>query len=125
MIAPGGTRVLARGGHAVLADVAHHQPATGPAPVEQLVERQLVAWFAGPGRIVGARPPVRGELLDEFHMPPRCGGELGGVVVAVAGPVESVGGELVPLFAGDFARLAADADRGVGVETGGRMRLRT
>ena len=48
----GGARVLARGGHAVLAHVAHHQPATGPAPVEQLVERQLVAWFAGPGRIV-------------------------------------------------------------------------
>ena len=58
-------------------------------------------------------------------MPPRGGGEFGGVVVAVAGPVEPVGGKLVPLFAGDLARLATDADRGVGVETGGRLRRRS
>src|SRR5262249_18416807 len=68
-----GARVLARGGDAVLADVAHHQPATGPAPVQQLVEGQLVARCRGVGRIVARGPSIRGELLDEFHMPPGRG----------------------------------------------------
>ena len=132
------TRVLARGGDAVLADVAHHQPPTGAAAVHQLVDGQLVARRRGAeqlvkgqlmacrhgvGRIMARGPSIRGELLDELHMPPGGAGELGGVVIAVAGPFEAVRRELIPLFAGDLAGLAADADRGVGVETGGYLGL--
>ncbi len=42
--------------------------------------------------------------------------EVTGVVVAVAGEFEPVDGKLVPLLARDLARLAADAERGVGEE---------
>ena len=77
----------------MLADVAHHQPAAVLA--------------------------VLGELLDELDVPPVDAVELRGVVVAVAAQRvhAAVGaGQLVPLLAGDLARLAADADRRVGVE---------
>src|SRR5262249_30680270 len=73
---------------------------------------------------MGCGPAIRGELLDELHMSPGRGGKLAGVIVAVAGPVEPVRGELIPLFTRNLARLAADADRGVGVEARGRMGLR-
>src|SRR5271156_5517800 len=80
-------RVLARGRHAVLADVAHHQPAIGPAPVQQLVESHFLARCSGVGEIGVSGPSIRGELLDEFHMSPGRSGELDRVIVAVAGPV--------------------------------------
>src|SRR6202042_2967476 len=61
-----GARVLARGGDAVIADVAHQQPPTGSAPVQQMVEGQLVGGCRGGGRVVGRGPSSRGELLDEL-----------------------------------------------------------
>src|SRR6476646_5565621 len=81
---PGGARLLTGRRHAVLAHVAHHEPASG----------------------IGAAPV--GELLDELHVAPRRGRQLAGVVVAVAGPREAVRRELVPLLARDLACLAAD-----------------
>ena len=89
--------------------------ATGRASARGSV--RIGSWLA----TRGAAACRVGKLLDEFDMPPGRGGKLAGVVVAVAGEVEAVGGELVPLLARDLARLAADADRGVGVEAGGRM----
>src|SRR5438874_2022990 len=56
-------------------------------------------------------------LLDERDVPPGGRAELRGVVVAEAGEVEAVVGQLVPLLAGHFAGLAADAERGVGEES--------
>src|SRR5262249_5627655 len=97
-----GTGMLARRGDAVLADVAHHQPAAGAGTTEQRIEGHSLAF--------------RGELLDELDVPPGGGGERSRVVVALAGPSELLRGEEVPLLAGDLAGLAADADRGVGVE---------
>src|SRR5919106_833973 len=80
--------------HAVLAHIAHQEPAA-----------------------VGA---IGRELLDEPHVAPVRAVEAPRVVVAVARErVDAAvgGGELVPLLAGDLAGLAADADRGVGEET--------
>src|SRR5438874_4199231 len=80
---------------AVLAHVAHHQPAA--------VVRTL-------------------ELLDEADVPPVDAVQLAGVVVAVAGELPDpavLGRELVPFLARDLARLAADANRGVGEEPHG------
>src|SRR5438067_9583527 len=80
---------------AVLADVAHHQPAA----------------------VVGAL-----ELLDEADVPPVDAVQLAGVVVAVAGELADPavrGRELVPFLARDLARFAADANRGVGEESHG------
>src|SRR5262249_17145522 len=77
--------------HAVLADVAHHQP----APLA----------------------PVRAELLDELHMAPVNAVEVPRVLVAVATQRANAavrGGQLVPLFAGDLAGLAPDAHRRIG-----------
>src|SRR5262249_33154065 len=64
------------------------------------------------------------ELFDELHVPPGRGRQIPTGVVAVAAPLEAARGELVPLLAGDFAGLAADADGGVRVEAGRRLRLR-
>ena len=75
------------------AHVAHHQPAS------------VLAVF--------------GKLFDELDVPPMDAVELAGVVVAVATQRvhPAIGaGQLVPFLAGDLARLAADADRRVGVE---------
>ncbi len=93
MMAPGGADLEAGRVDAVLADVAHHQP----APVG----------------------PVLAELLDELDVPPVDPVQPAGVVVAVAAHLvlPAAGrGELVPLLAGHLACLAADADGGVGVE---------
>src|SRR5260370_18788994 len=89
----GRAHLEAAGVRAVLADVAHHEPASVL--------------------------PVGAELLDELHVPPVGAVERAGVVVAVAAqhadtPVPRR--ELVPLLARHLARLAADADGGVGVE---------
>ena len=77
---------------AVLADVAHHQPA---APVPAAV------W---------------GDLLDEGDVPPGRLREVTRVVVAMAREAQPIGGQLVPLLTGDLAGFAADAERGVGKE---------
>src|SRR5215208_7714698 len=49
-------------------------------------------------------------------MAPAVRSQLDRVVVGHAGEAVGVGRNLVPLLAGDLARLAADADRGVGEE---------
>src|SRR5262249_32910990 len=54
-------------------------------------------------------------------MAPRVGAERRRVVVAFAGPHQSVLGDDVPLLAGDLARLAADAHGGVGEEADARL----
>src|SRR5205807_1430298 len=91
----GGTHLEASCLDAVLADVAHHQPAA----------------------VVGAL-----ELVDEADVPPVDAVQLAGVVVAVAGELADPavrGRELVPFLARDLARFAADANRGVGEESHG------
>src|SRR5207302_7986905 len=80
---------------AVLADVGHHQP---------------------------RRAALRRRRLAELDVPPVHGVELSGVVEAVAEEVRGIAGELIPLLARDLARLAADADAGVGEEAVGRAR---
>src|SRR6266446_10806332 len=78
--------------HAVLAHVAHHEPAA--------VVRAV-------------------ELLDELDVPPVRAVELARVVVAVARHFRHAavcGRQLVPVFARDLARLAADTDGRVGEE---------
>ena len=87
---PGGTDLQAAGVDAVLADVAHQQPAAAGA--------------------------ILRELLDELDVPPVLAVELPRVVVGVAAEGEDVRGETVPVLAGDLAGLAADADGGVGEE---------
>src|SRR5690606_24635756 len=81
--------------HAVLADIAHEQPAA----------------------IVGAV-----ELLDELHMAPVDPVQAQRVVVAQTRELRDPAvprRELVPLLARDLARLAADAERRVGEEPHG------
>src|SRR5690242_6392005 len=91
-----GTHFEARRLHAVLAHVTHQEP----APVL----------------------PSVGKLLDEFYVPPVDAVEPTGIVIAVTaqGVNAAVGaGQLIPFLAGDFARLAANADGSVGVESHG------
>src|SRR5207244_641130 len=91
----GGTHLEAPCLDAVLAHVAHHQPAA--------VVRTL-------------------ELLDEADVPPVDAVQLTGVVVAVAAQLPDpavLGGELVPFLARDLARFAPDANGGVGEESHG------
>src|SRR5262249_19191117 len=80
------------GALAVLADVGHHLP--GDCAVARAVARALCERDVPPGRRT----------------------ERGGVVVGHAGEAKAVIGQLVPLLASDLARLAADAERGVGEE---------
>src|SRR6266699_2331148 len=66
--------------------------------------------------------PILGELLDELHVTPVGTVQAARVVVAVAthrAHAAMGAGKLVPLLAGDLARLAADADGGVRVESHG------
>src|SRR2546426_309284 len=91
----GGAHLEASCLDAVLAHVAHHEPAA--------VVRTL-------------------ELLDETDVPPVDTVQLAGVVVAVAAQLSDpavLGRELVPFLARDLARFAADAHRGVGEESHG------
>src|SRR5438552_16959981 len=91
----GRTHLQAARLNAVLAHIAHHQPAA----------------------VVG-----RLELLDEADVPPVDAVQLAGVVVAVAAQLTDpavLGRELIPFLARDLARLAADANRGVGEEPHG------
>src|SRR2546422_8272000 len=91
----GGTHLQASCLDAMLADVAHHQPAA----------------------VVGTL-----ELLDEADVPPVDAVQLAGVVVAVAAQLPDpavLGRELVPFLTRDLARFAPDANRGVGEESHG------
>ena len=47
-------------------------------------------------------------------MPPGCGGEHRGIVVAMSRKPETIGRQLVPLFARDLAGFAANTDRRIG-----------
>src|SRR3546814_238806 len=85
-------------GVAVLAHVAHHQPAA--------LQRRHSIWPLA----------VAGHLLDEGHVAPSRGGERAGVVVAHAGQRGRFSGKLVPFLARHLAGLAADAQRGIGEE---------
>src|SRR5712691_1816856 len=96
----GGTHLQAPRLDAVLAHIAHHQPAA----------------------VVGAL-----ELLDEADVTPVDAVEAAGVVVAVPGELAQAAvlrGELVPFLARDLTRLAADAHRGVGEEPHGLWHIR-
>src|SRR5699024_7027582 len=63
-----------------------------------------------------------GVLFDERHVPPGVRAERARVVVGGAEQFEvPVGGDVVPLLAGDLAGLAADADGGVGEEALARV----
>src|ERR1700675_4250541 len=86
-----GADLEAGGVDTVLANIAHQEPA--------------------------AVLPVFGELLDELDMAPVGTVQPARVVIAVAAQCvqTAVGaGKLIPLFAGDFAGFAADADCRVG-----------
>ena len=94
--------VEATGVRAVLADVRLHQPA-----------EVVLAALDRIGRL----------LLHEGDVPPGVCVQLAGVVVGVSRPGEPVLGHEVPLLAGHFARLAADADGRVREEAQPRLRL--
>jgi len=61
--------------------------------------------------------PLLSILLNEHDVPPSRGAEMAGIVVRIARPGKAVIGHLIPLFARDLARFAADAHRRVGEET--------
>src|SRR5262249_241570 len=75
-----GAGLLAGGGDAVLADVAHHEPAVFLRRAGPEVQRDPRAGLLA----VGSWPWL--ELFDELHVPPGRSRQLPGVVVAVAGP---------------------------------------
>src|SRR5205814_6580009 len=85
----------------VLTDVAHHQP--------RLPSRD--------GRRAEDNAIVVRHLLDELDVAPVLRVELAGVVERVRCELWWIALELIPLFARDLARLAADADRRVGEES--------
>src|ERR1700761_4140311 len=74
----GRARLMARGRHAMLAVVAHHEPAVKQRLVGHHVQGSKGAW-----RFVG-------KLLNEFHMAPGGRRQLSRIVVAIAGPVEAI-----------------------------------
>src|SRR5215207_1053969 len=112
----GRTRLLAGRLHTMLADVAHERPA--PQSVELCPTRELFAHVFGQSDEVNvAGEPALFGVLNKSDVAPGSAGELLGVVVGVAGQLVAVGGDLVPLLAGNLAGLAADADRCVGQES--------
>src|SRR5580658_1903821 len=98
--------LMAGGREAMLANIAHHEPAVVIRFVTRVVQGSALA-----GRPVG-------ELLDELHMAPGCRRQLRRIVVAIAGPVEPIRGQLIPLLACHLASLAADAYGSVRVKAG-------
>src|SRR5437016_1026982 len=56
-------------------------------------------------------------LFDKHHVPPRGCPEMACVVVRISGPNEAVVRNVVPFFARDLARLAADAHGWIREET--------
>src|ERR1700721_1720766 len=73
----GRTSLVARGREAMLAMVAHHEPAVKSLLVRQRVQGSKAARHFGR------------ELLDEFHMAPGCRPQLTCIVIAIAGPVKT------------------------------------
>src|ERR1700757_1910680 len=61
--------------------------------------------------------PFLSILLDKHDMPPGRCPNVTGVVVRISRPDETVVRHLVPFFACDLARFAADADSWVSEET--------
>ena len=139
----GRAHVKARGVRAVLAHVRRHQPAHGHVTgVGGLRVRRTYArhaqisararsrvgsskWLARRQRrlavvvrhrVVAERRHDGRRLLDEGDMSPAVGVELLGVVVRHSAEQQPVLGNAVPLLACHLARLAADADAGVGEE---------
>src|SRR5215218_6201517 len=119
----------ARGLGAVLADVRGHQP---PHAVAVLVGLQAplvghsIARRDLRERTLRVLADVqRLALLDERDVPPGVRTEVDRVVVGLAreGWVGRFLRDLVPLLAGDLARLATDADRRVGEEAHARALL--
>ncbi len=108
----GWASLVARSRQAVLAMVAHHEPT---------VKRRLVGH-----RPQGSKNVRRlfGELFNEFHMTPGGRRQLVRIVIAIAGPIKAIRGELVPLLARHLACLAADAYGGVRVKTSSLLGLR-
>src|SRR4051794_31570750 len=68
-----------------------------------------------------AQAAIGQRLLGEADVAPGGGREMQRIVVALAAPGHAIGRQIVPLLAGDFTRLAADAERGVGKEPGGLL----
>ena len=87
---PGRTCVQATGMHAMLADIAQHQP--GDA---------VPRWS-----------------FDERYVTPRGGSEVDGIVITESGHREgrrgSISRQLIPLLAGNLARFATDTDGRIG-----------
>ena len=61
--------------------------------------------------------PFLPVLLNKHHVTPRGRAKVTGVVVGIPRPNEAVIGHLVPFFARDFTRLAANAHSWIGKET--------
>ncbi len=125
---------------AVLAHVRGHQPAevgatAGADRLTRQVERRHaevdLRGVAAERVAVTRQSAVGGAvenvgrrgLLDEGDVPPRARTECAGVVVGRAEQREAVVGDGVPLLARHLARLAADADGGVGEEPLARRRV--
>src|SRR5687767_8045012 len=102
---PGGAHLQAACPRAVLAHVGGHEP---PHAAALCPEYRLSGI-----RTAGTRDK---PLLHEGHVPPGVGAQRPGVVVRLAGERQAVDGHVVPLLARHLARLAPDADRGVGEE---------
>jgi len=60
--------------------------------------------------------PFLPVLLDKHDVTPRGRAKMAGVVVRIARPNEAVIGHLVPFFARDFTRFAANANSWIGEE---------
>src|SRR3954451_21998279 len=114
-----GADLEARGVRAVLADVGGHEP----AHVAEVV-RELAAGGVVDQRVLDpVLDPDGLALLDERDVAPGVRAEPARVVHRPARVHEPVLGHMVPLLAGDLARLAADADARVGEEADARPRL--
>ena len=61
--------------------------------------------------------PFLSILLDKYDMPPGRCPNVAGVVVRISRPDETVVRHLVPFFARDLGRFAANADSWVSEET--------
>jgi hypothetical protein len=54
------------------------------------------------------------RLLEKHHMPPRRGAESVGVVIGIAGKIETIRRYLIPFLASHLTRLASDTKCCVG-----------
>src|SRR5690606_22720109 len=92
---------------AMLAHVGREQPAEGVLRLRLARHRP---------RDLGAEALL---LLEELHVPPRRGAERVAVIVGAGLPIDAIGRDAIPFLTGDLARLAPDADRGIGEEAHG------